>query len=239
MAFLLLPFNLTYHTSNFHGAGGIGLVPLGLAPIGLLSFRKNSVVQYLALLSLLLTAVWFGTQQESRFLIDVYVIAAVLGVLGWRKSDLVQGSWAKAGAAALVTVSLLYGTFMILKGQKDVLHAALVPSYAERFRAERVPFSESFEYLNSNPEVARVLILDRSVPPFYLDKLYVKPFGQWGELTVPGIANSSQALAAAKQLGITHVLDVTSEVGPFQVENPGAQLRQVFASTNQRIYLVE
>src|SRR5277367_30260 len=132
IAFLMLPFNLTYHTSNFHGAGGIGLVPLGLAPIGVFSFRKNTAVQYLALLSLLLTAVWFGTQQESRFLISVYVIAAVLGVLGWRKSALIRASWARAGAAGLVTVSLLYGTFMILKGEKDVLHAALVPSYAER-----------------------------------------------------------------------------------------------------------
>jgi hypothetical protein len=239
LAFLLLPFNLTYHTSNFHGAGGIGLVPLGLAPIGLFSFRKNAAVQYLAVLSLLLTAVWFGTQQESRFLIDVYVVAAVFGVLGWRKSDLVRGSWAEAGAAGLVTVSLLYGTFMILKGQRDVLHAALVPSYAERFRAERIPFSESFQYLNSKPEVAKVLILDRSVPPFYLEKPYVKPLGQWGELTVAGIGNSSQALAAAKQLGITHVLDVTSEVGSFQVQNPDPGWKLVFASTNQRIYLVE
>jgi len=153
LAFLMLPFNLTYHTSNFHGAGGIGLVPLGLAPIGLFSFRKNAAVQYLALLSLLLTAVWFGTQQESRFLIDVYVTAAVLGVLGWRKSDLVRGRWAKATAAALVAVSLLYGGFMILKGQKDALHAALVPSYAEKFRAERIPFRQSFEYLNHHPEV--------------------------------------------------------------------------------------
>src|SRR5208283_435049 len=34
-AYLLLPFNLTYHTSNFHGAGGIGLAPLALGPIGL------------------------------------------------------------------------------------------------------------------------------------------------------------------------------------------------------------
>jgi hypothetical protein len=238
-AFLLLPFNLTYHTSNFHGAGGIGLVPLGLAPIGLISFRKNAVLQYLALLSLLLTAVWFGTQQESRFLISVYVMAAILGVMGWRKSELVRGSWAKAGAAGLVTVSLLYGTFMILKGQKEALHAALVPSYAEKVRAALIPFSESFQYLNSKPEVAKVLILDPSVPPFYLEKPYVKPFGQWGELTVPGIGSASQALANAKSLGITHVLDVTSEVGAFQVRNPDARWKLVFASANQRIYLVQ
>jgi hypothetical protein len=109
-----------------------------------------------------------------------------------------------SGSHAAFVHGLLYGTFMILKSQKDVLHAALVPSYAERIRAERIPFSESFEYLH-----------------------------------IPGISSSSQALAAAKQLGITHVLDVTSGVGPFQVEDHGARLRLVFETTNQRIYLVE
>jgi hypothetical protein len=239
IAFLTLPFNLTYHTANFHGAGGIGLVPLGLAPIGLLGFRRNAVVQYLALLSLLLTAVWFGTQQESRFLIDVYVIAAVLGVLGWRKSAIVAGSWARVAAAALVSVSLFYGTFMILKGQKDAVRAALVPSYAEKFRAERIPFRASFEYLNHHPEVTKVLILDRSVPPFYLEKAYVKPVGQWGELTVPGISSASQALAAAGELGITHVLDVSSELAGLQVNGDDPRFKLIFERTNQRIYKVE
>jgi hypothetical protein len=239
LSFLLLPFNLTYHTSNFHGAGGIGLVPLGLAPIGLFSFRRNVAIRHLTLLSLLLTAAWFVTQQESRFLLPVYVMAAILGVLGWRKSPLVGGRLAKVAAASLVALSLLYGTFMILKSQRNAVHAALSPSYAEKMRAEKIPFAKSFDYLNGEPAVTKVLILDRSVPPFYLEKAYVKPVGQWGELTVPGIVNSSQALAIAKTLRITHVLDVSSELAGFQVKGDDAGLKLVFASENQRIYRVE
>jgi hypothetical protein len=52
-AFLLLPFNLTFHTSNFHGAGGIGLCPLALAPLGILASRKNAA-RVLVLLMFLL-----------------------------------------------------------------------------------------------------------------------------------------------------------------------------------------
>ena len=239
LSFLLLPFNLTYHTANFHGAGGIGLVPLGLAPIGLWSFRKDIAVRYLALLSFLLTAAWFVTQQESRFLIHVYVMAAILGVSGWRKSRLTGGTLAKVVAGSLVAASLLYGTFMILNSQRNAVHAAVSPSYAETIREKQIPFVKSFEYLNGEPTVAKVLILDRSVPPFYLEKAYVKPVGQWGELTVPGIADASQALAVAKELGITHVLDVCSELSTFQVKADDARLKLVFESTNQRIYQVE
>src|SRR5258708_14282529 len=33
--FFTLPFNLTYHTADFSGAGGIGLPPLAFAPFGM------------------------------------------------------------------------------------------------------------------------------------------------------------------------------------------------------------
>src|SRR5262249_24112214 len=69
LAFLLLPFNLTYHTSNFHGAGGIGLCPFALGPIGILSSRRNPELKVMVILAFLLTVSWFSTQQESRFLI--------------------------------------------------------------------------------------------------------------------------------------------------------------------------
>src|ERR1700730_10705826 len=77
LAYLKLPFNLTYHTSNFHGAGGIGLCPLGLAPFGIVALRRNSFAKLLVLLAFLLISLWYLTQQESRFLIHVYVIGAV------------------------------------------------------------------------------------------------------------------------------------------------------------------
>lgn len=68
-AYLLLPFNLTYHAANFHGAGGIGLAPLALGPIGLIAARREYFPKALGVFALLLTTAWFLTQQESRFLI--------------------------------------------------------------------------------------------------------------------------------------------------------------------------
>jgi hypothetical protein len=84
-----------------------------------------------------------------------------------------------------------------------------------------------------------VLILDRSVPPFYLDKDYRKPVGQWGELTLPGVATPADALAQVGKLHVTHVLDANSEVAPFQVNQPAAGLHLVFEGKDQRVYRVE
>jgi hypothetical protein len=239
LALLLLPFNLTYHTANFHGAGGIGLVPLGLAPIGLLAARKSITTKFLVILAVLLTLAWFLTQQESRFLISVYVIAIVFGVIGWRHSEMSGGRLERAAAGLLVGVSLIYGLFMIVKSEADSIHAVFSGSYAARRRAEQVPFAESFDYLNHDLSAKKVLILDRSVPPFYLEKDYVKPVGQWGELTVPEAAGTQDALAVMGKLSITHVLDVDSEVAPFQIREPAAGLRLVFEANHQRVYRVE
>ncbi len=128
---------------------------------------------------------------------------------------------------------------MIVKAEADPIHAVFSAPYAAKRRAEQIPYVESFDFLNHDPSVNDVLILDRSVPPFYLEKNYVKPVGQWGELTVPGVTSPAQAIEAVAKLRVTHVLDVNSEVAPFQVRQPAAGLHLVFEAKNQRVYRIE
>src|SRR5208337_3921671 len=239
LAFLLLPYQLTYHTSNFNGAGGIGLVPLGLAPLGIYATRKKAITWYLAALAFLLTLAWFLTQQESRFLINVYAIAAVFGMIGWEQAGIFGGRAGRMMACLLVGMSVLYGMFLIVKPEAEPMRAVFSSAYAAKRSAEQIPYAQSFDYLNHEASVKKVLILDRSVPPFYLEKNYVKPVGQWGEISVPGVENSAEALGALGRLRATHVLDVNSEVAPFQVREPAAGLRLVFEAGNQRVYRVD
>lgn len=237
-AFLLLPYNLTYHTSNFNGAGGIGLAGLALAPLGFFAGRRLPFARALALLAALLTIFWFFTLQESRYLIPVYPIGAIFAVLGWNYTRTFGRRAGNALSALVILCSVLYGLFMIASARAQELRAVFSPSFAERRRENSIPFLASFEYLNRDSSVRRVLIIDSSVPPYYLDKSYVKPFGQWGELTVPGVANPAQALQMAKALSITHVLDVKSEVADFQVQ-PDDGLQLVFEAKDQRVYRVK
>jgi hypothetical protein len=142
-------------------------------------------------------------------------------------------------AATLVAVSAGYGAFMIGKASFPEVRAVFSPSYAASRRAHELPYLESFEYLNREPSVRRVLLLDGSVTPYYFDKPYLKPVGQWGERTLPGAPDAEQALAEVRALQATHVLDVVSTVAPFQVKEGAPGLRLVFEAPGQRVYLVE
>jgi hypothetical protein len=240
-AFLLLPFNLTYHTSNFHGAGGIGLCPLALGAIGIVSFRKNGFARMLIILMFLLTLFWFVSQQESRFLIHVYVLGAVFSVLGWHTVLASGRTVSKYLAGTIVVVSCTYGLFMIGKASIDDVRCVFSPTYAILRRQASTAYFPSFEYLNHQASVRRVLILNRSVTPYHLNMSYTKPIGQWGERTLPGGLDGLQALSLARehQLDVSHVLDVDSEVSPFQVKSGTLGLTLVFEAKSQRVYRVD
>jgi len=239
LPFLLLPFNLTYHTANFHGAGGIGICPLALGSIGALASRRNRVAKVMAIFGLLLVLVWYITQQESRFLIHFYVLTAVFSVIGWEDLRSGHRMISRYLAATIVCVSVSYGLFMIVKGRKDEVRAVLSSRYAAERRRKEIPYIESFEFLNHETSVRKVLILDYSVPPYYLDKAYLMPVGRWGERTLPGSLDEMEALAHARELGISHVLDVDSEVSHFRVDSSVSGLTLIFQVRNQRVYQVE
>ena len=237
-AFLLLPFSLTYRTSWFHGGGGIGLCPLAFGPIGVVASRNSRSTKILVLLVLVLTALWFVTQQESRFLIHVYVISLIFAVLGWREVAGSQRRLSRYLAFAVVFLSCSFGIFMIIRAQAGNARAALFTTSATLKHKTEIPFLASFDYFNRDDSVKRVLILDGIVPPFYLDKDYVKPVGQWGERTLPGAPNSQQALeqALAHRYYVSHVLDVQSEYSQFQIDPQTPGLTLIFEAKNQRVY---
>jgi len=237
LSYLLLPYNLTYHTSRFHGAGGIGLAPLAFCPFALLLARRSRVTKAFFLLVFIFTTVWF-IQQESRFLIPVYAVLAVLAVLGWRWLLATTGKSVRVLAAIVVALSIAYGCFMIASARQNDLHAVVSPSFAGELRREHIPFFESFEYLNHAPSVQKVLILDPSVPPYYLDHDYLKPFGTWGERLLPYASNAGDVLPHLQQLGISHILDISSSFAPFQVPRDHLGLELVLDLPNQRVYRV-
>jgi hypothetical protein len=237
--FLLLPFNLTYHTADFRGAGGIGLAPLALGPLGLLACRRNGFARGLLLFALLQLAAWFATAQVSRYLIPVYVLAAVFAVAGWQYVARLASRYGPALSGVAVACSIAYGLVMILPARVDDLHAA-VSSYfeAQRRRAE-IPFIESLDYLNANPSVSKILILDPHVAAYFLDKTYIKPIGRWGEQTLPDATDLQKILSQLPGLHVSHVLIVRRDAGPFVLPEHLPGLTLVFQRNNQRVYRVD
>lgn len=238
LSFFLLPFNLTYHTANFNGAGGIGLTPLALGPFGVIACRRNTFAKGLSFLALLLTAAWFVTEQESRFLIHVYAIGAIFAVFGWQYVARVAPRFAPALSCLVVACSILYGLAMIVPERVNDLHAVVSSSFAEKRRREEIPFLDSFDYLNRQPSVGKVLILDPFVPAYYSEKSYLKPMGVLGEQTLPEATNLELILFELPRSHVSHVLDVSWKGKPFQLPDHPQRLTLVFQRADQRVYRV-
>ena len=128
---------------------------------------------------------------------------------------------------------------MIVSSRQVDLRRVLSPSFAEKYHEESIPYLRSFEYLNSQPSVKLVLILDGKVPVYYLDKPYLKLFGQWGEQVLPEVQDAKQALHEVNTLNVSHIMDVRSSAGDFRVPLNMDGLRLVFQAENQRVYRVQ
>ena len=239
LSLLLLPFHLAFHPANFeNGAGGIGLVPLTFIPFCFRALRWERFAKALGLFAILMTLAWFYTEQESRFLIQVYVIAAIFGVAGWSYVVRVTPRFGRALSALTVAISISYGLYMIVAARAGEIHALASSSFAETRKQNGIPFLESYRYLNNEPSVRKVLVLDPFVPTYYLDKEYLKPIGRWGEHLLPGIDSSRQVLSEPSERDFTHVLDVRFKEGGFQLPEHPAGLVLVFEARDQRIYRV-
>jgi hypothetical protein len=127
---------------------------------------------------------------------------------------------------------------MIGRARASDLHAVFSLAFAEHRRHTNIPFVESFDFLNHDSSVISVLILDPSVPAYFSDRDYVKPFGQWGEQVFPNLFTPADVLSHLDQLHVSHILDVQSTISGFRVPPnfPGVIL--VFERPGQRIYKV-
>jgi hypothetical protein len=238
-ALLMLPFNLTYHTADFNGGGGIGLAPLALAPFGVIAASGNSFARRLALLGGLLTLIWFVTMQESRYLIHAYAIVAIFSVLGWRYVSSLCGRRGAILSGIVVVGSVLYGLNSIAGARLSDIRSVVSNSYAAERHREEIPYVQSFDLINHDPGITKVLILDPSVTPYYLDKDYLKPFGQWDEHVLPDVRTPGEMLAKLDQLHISHVLDVNSSDYGFRVPQNYPGLVLIFDQPDERVYQVK
>ena len=204
---MLLPFNLTYHTANFRGAGGIGLLPFALGPFGLYAKRWDAFSMAMAFFAVLETSVWFLTAQVSRYLIPVYVIAAIFAVIGWQFVSSNAPEYGRHLANIAVAISIFYGLFMTVEERREDFTCSLSGTFEEARRHREIPRIESFDYINREPAVQRILVLNCGIAAYFIEKDYVKPYGRWGEQTLLGAETVPQVMAQLPNLHVTHILD--------------------------------
>lgn len=236
-AYLALPFNLTYRTAHFHGAGGIGLSALALGPVGLVALRRDAVARTLALLAWALLTVWFLTQQESRFLIPVYAISTIFAVAGWRRVNASADVVARWLCAAVLAASVAYGGTVIMRARWSEVHAALSSSYAVRRVRDETPHYEAFAFLNERA-TSRVMVMSMHIPAYYLNAQFLLAYDGWRGVSPVGVPDDQVTLAKWHQLGVEYLLDVQDEWGQYAVPRTTSLASLVFERGGARVYRV-
>jgi hypothetical protein len=127
---------------------------------------------------------------------------------------------------------------MIASNRIEDVHAAVSSSYETKRWGRETAWAPSFDYINHEQSIKKVLILNAGVAAYFIDKPYIKPFGRWGEQTL-GAANVPQVLALVPSLQATHILDVKGEDGSFLLPEHPSGLTLVFEHGDQRIYRID
>jgi hypothetical protein len=127
---------------------------------------------------------------------------------------------------------------MIGRARASDFHAVFSLAFADHRRHTKIPFVESFDFLNHDSSVNSVLFLDPSVPAYFSDKDYVKPFGQWGEQVFSNLSTTAEVLSHLDQLHVSHILDVQSTISDFRVPPNSPAVILVFKRPGQQIYKV-
>jgi hypothetical protein len=239
LSFLLLPFHMTYHAANFRGGGGIGLVPWALGLFGIIARRRDPIAMGVLMFAALESAAWFVTAQESRYAIAIYAIGAIFGVLGWQYISQALPRNSRVLSAMAVAISILYGLFIIIPMKAGEIHASLSSSFEAKWWHVNTPTADGFDYINGEPSVGKVLILDRGTAPFFINKPYIKPFGVWGERTIPGADNVTEVMSKLPSLHMTHIFDRKQEDGNFCLSSHPEGLTLVFERADYRIFRVD
>ena len=228
--FLSLPFTLTLMPGAFHCGPGIGVALLAFSPFGLYMLARTSRVgRLLIAFTLFQTVAWFVTQQEMRFLIPVLAVCCVYAAIGaawlWPRSGLIV----RGLIIVIILSSYGYGLLTELRNRGEQLGAVASEASAERRRQKMVPYRAGFDFLNRIPGTVKVLIIDEAVPPYYLDREYIKVSGPYGELPY-GSITIEQALERASGWGVTHLMDVE----PFQISLDDFRFRLIFQGPKVR-----
>lgn len=237
--FFLLPFNLTYYAAIFRGAGGIGLVPLALGPFGVVARRRDTFAKGLLSFTVVESAAWFVTAQESRYAINIYVISAIFGVLGWQYVARSVSRNARVLSVVAIAISILYGLFIIIPQRKEDMHAALSGAFETTRIQMKTACAAGFDYINKDPSVKKVLVLNPGISVFFIEKPYIKAFGRWGEQTIPGATNVPEVMAQLPALHVTHVFDYKPKNSAFDLPDHPPGLTLVFEREDQRLYRVD
>ncbi|MCE5322091.1 glycosyltransferase family 39 protein [bacterium] len=205
-AFLMLPYNLAFHSEKFYDTAGLFVGPIFLVglPVLLLAKYRSRKLVGLTLFFLAFLITWFALTQQSRYLVPGFAVLAVL-IAALAYSD---GRF-HISYYALWSVFLLTAVFGILTLCSAITNTAPVVFCREsrdEYLSRTLDIYPADQWINENLPADAKIALFGDTRGFYLDRAYV-----WAD---PGhnaeftryFASPKKLVRYLKSRGVTHVL---------------------------------
>lgn len=205
-SFVMLPFDLTFHSEKFYDTPGLFVGPILLAAIPLLFFvrRHSRKLLGLTLFFLAQMVIWFALTQQSRYLIPAFAILAVI-IAAIAYSD----ERFKVTRAALYVVFAATAAFSVLMLVGLVQAAAPVvfgPETQEEYLSKTLSIYPAEKWINENTPTTSKVALFGDTRGFYLNRDYVWADPGHNARFTQDYASVDDLIAYLKRQGITHAM---------------------------------
>lgn len=225
-AFLLLPFNLTFHSEAFYDRPGLYVGPLLLVSLPILTFARYRCAKLTALLVFFIAqlALWFALSQQSRYLIPAFAVLAVL-VAGLTNLDERMRRTRALLGATLAATAVFGLVVMLWPEMRETTRVVFGAESRETYLIRRLDIYPAQTYINTMLPSESKIALFGDTRGFYLERPYA--WADWGHNVM-----FSRDFDSAKSLrdflksnGFTHALVNFGIAFPERHKATGTALR--------------
>jgi hypothetical protein len=202
--FLLLPWNLTMHSSAFGEKVAIGPAFLAFLPALALIKNVERKIKLLLACALLFIIPWFLTAQIVRYIFIVYAILAIASA--YAITRMLKEKALGIAAVAALTAIILINAGIWAGANSDELRAAAGIQDKEKFLMQSMTNYGLLEYANQNLENAKICLYGE-MNGYYSDNDYVwcHP-GYQGYVDFSTIGTGEKLLDRFREIQVTHLL---------------------------------
>ena len=202
-----LPWNITMHSGRFADPGGIGLVFLAFLPLFILPrFRKNIMIRFVLLFSLLYLVLWGWCFPYKRGIIPVLPLLSIITSYAIVKILNFNGFF-KGTICILLFLTFIFQIFYLApEGLSKVYQRMLVfmgLTSQEEYIFRNESTSHVFKYINENLSPNSKIFIMNDPRTFYCNRPYIA-------ILPASSGRSENILARFKRVGITNFLVNTS-----------------------------
>ena len=206
-SYLLLPWNTTMYGEKFDEFLGITPLFLSFLPILLIFKKRDPMIKYLLLFSLIFSIFWFFTSQQSRLLLPIFPLLAICTAYVINKliNKNIFGMLIMFIVIFTFLFNLMINIGININKMPVVFGFESEEKYLENLK-DFNPYNIS-EYANQNLKSSSMVLLFGESRGYYLDLPYM-----WGHSTTQGVIeyykmeNEEELLKRLQSLGVTHIL---------------------------------